>query len=482
MIKKIPWQKALLALIIFLAFVYPPSDYDLGWHLRYGQYFWENDKFLWTNTFSYTLPFLRWVNHSYTYDPFIWAVFKTLGFAGIAAFGAGFIYLTLVLIFKAVKALPLEKLSASLILSYLGVHSLSESLRSRYFSFVFLALLYWTLEKAKKNAKILYLLPPIFLVWANIHGTFTEGLLYLGVVCLVKVWDVLRQPRQYFHSSLNFWVISLISFGATFLNPFGFAQLQQAFEHATSQYLKLVQEYAPLNLKSEYGIVMIIYLVILITALFWRRKKEFFLEAIPLLPFLYLAFGAIRNIAVFIILSLPLAIKLLRPLTQKLTAAKVYVTIFPLVLLATFTALVFRLPPFRLFSYSWEDYCQHSSNCSEKAAEYVNTHPPKGRGLTYYDWGGYLNWRAPNIKTFIDGRMHLWQTQGYYIMDTYMQLIEVSGDWEKAFHDFDFTWVMLPPGTKLLEKINLLVQAGLWEKTYDDGRAVIYIRQIPPPQ
>ncbi|MDP3994425.1 MAG: hypothetical protein Q8P91_01155, partial [bacterium] len=57
-------------IIIFLFFVYPPSDYDFGWHLRYGQFFWEQGRLLRENIISYTLPDYHWINHSWSYD--IW--------------------------------------------------------------------------------------------------------------------------------------------------------------------------------------------------------------------------------------------------------------------------------------------------------------------------------------------------------------------------------------------------------------------------
>ena len=481
MIKKINWQQVLIALIVFLFFINPVADYDLGWHLRYGQYFWQNGKFLWTNTFAYTMPLFKWINHSYLYDPFVYTFFKAFGFFGISLLGAGFIYLTMTILFKAVHALPVEKVLASFLLFYFGVDSLLESLRSRYPSFVLMAILYLILSKYKKNEKVIYFLPLLFLIWVNVHGTFSVGLLFLGAFCIMQIINFFNNSKK-LSSLLKLGLVGIASIAVTYFNPFHFDSILQALEHATSPYLTYINEYSHLEIASEHGIAMLFYLVIILVALFIRKKREFYLEAIALIPFVYLAFGAIRNIAIFMIFSIPLIIKLLHPLMEKVSLSKTFKTIFPLGLVAIFTALLLRFFGFNLYSYSWNSYCYFSSGCSVRAMEYLKANRLEGNGFTYYDWGGFLEWQAPEIKTFIDGRMHLWHDQEHYIIRDYFDVLRVEGNWEKIFKDYNFTWVLVPPKAKIVEKLNGWVQDGTWEKVYEDARSLIYVRTNPPVQ
>ncbi len=42
------------------------------------------------------------------------------------------------------------------------------------------------------------------------------------------------------------------------------------------------------------------------------------------------------------------------------------------------------------------------------AVEYLKTHDYPGRAFNKYGWGGYLEWKMPDEKWFIDGRMDYW--------------------------------------------------------------------------
>lgn len=479
---KFSFLSLFLTLIIYLFFVYPPSDFDFGWHLRYGEYFWQNHRLLRENIFSYTLPNYLWVNHSWSYDLWFYPLFRYLGFLGVALVGPLFILLTLKVFFKSIRASPGEQLLGTFLVFFLGTHSLNEGLRSRFPVFVFLAILYlWLNEIKNGQRKYLFYLPLLFLIWANIHGQFSVGLFYLSLVWLVFAWDAFRQPKKYFKNWLLLGGAGLASGLTTLINPFGTQVVNEAIKHAVNPNLRLVVEYFAPDFNDPYGLGLIIYTTLLVAALVFLRNPTFLKEAIPLIPFAYLSFQARRNMIFFALLSCPLAIKILRPYLTNLSKKPYFGRLFSLVLAGTFVALIFRFIPFNLVSYNWAAYCQFSSGCSEGATAYLKQNLPRGRGFTLYDWGGYLIWRLPEIKTFIDGRMHLWQIQGHYIMEEHEKLITASGDWDKVFHDLDFAWALLPPNSNLAQRLEALAQAKIWEKVYQDEKATIYLRRIPPP-
>jgi len=502
---KINFQTVVTNFIIFLLFVYPPSDYDFGWHLRYGQFFWENGRLLRDNILSYTMPFYHWVNHSWLYDLWFYPFFKIFGFLGVAILGPLIMFFAVKILFRAIKASNPEQIMGAFLLSFLGSHSLNEGLRSRYPIFIFLALLYFFLTKIKEGRKsYLYFLPLLLFIGANLHGQFSIGLLYLFLVWIVMTYDAFKNPKKNFRNWIMLAITGLISGAITIVNPFGAQIFGEALKHAVNPNLTLVVEYFPPDLTSIYGIGLIIYTTAIICSLFFFRNPEFLKEALPLIPFAYMAFSARRNIIFFIIFSAPLFFKMLHPYFERLSKdiplrpprpastrgelgeagseASNFQKISALLISGFFVILVFRLVPFNLLSYDWNAYCNFSSGCSEGATKYLTKNVPKGLGFTYYDWGGYLTWRFPQKKTFIDGRMHLWQIQNHYIMQEHEKLITASGDWETLFRDFDFSWALLPVNSNLAGKIELLVQNGLWEKVFQDDKAVIYVRMIPKPK
>lgn len=462
----------MINLIIFLFFLNPPSDFDFGWHLQYGKYFWEHGSYLWANTFSSTFVNFSWVNHSWLYDILLYPVFAFAGFLGVAILGPVLIFLALKIIFRVVKATPVEQLFGAAGLAFFGIYSLGMGVRSRYPSFIFLAIIYWIIDRARKKFYWFYFLPPLFILWANLHGTYTEGLLFLGLTWLVEIYNVFKDPRKYLYFWLAFGAVIAVTVMATLLNPFGIKIFGEALALVGNPYRRLVLEYAPLlSLNNPIGLMMILYSLMIPVGLLWNRKKELIMEAVVLVPFLYLSFDAIRNMSVFMILSIPLIIKIYRPLEIKLPPS-----IWKLITMAVLISLVFRLWPLNLQNYSWKDYCRFSTHCSVKAVQYLKANPPKGQGFNFYDWGGFMIWQIPEVKPFIDGRMHLWHEGDNYIMNTYMQTLQGQGDVEKVFKDFNFTWAIVPPGWGIVDKLDSLVKDGKWRLVYQDQMAIIYVK------
>src|SRR5262249_9594056 len=84
-------DRALTALIyaaLFLFFIYPYSDFDWGWHYRYGEYFFTHHQLLRHDIFSWTMPRYEWVNHSWLYDLLLYVLSRTTGFIGFSLAGA----------------------------------------------------------------------------------------------------------------------------------------------------------------------------------------------------------------------------------------------------------------------------------------------------------------------------------------------------------------------------------------------------------
>jgi len=74
--------------IVFIASLYFPSDPDLGWHLKYGEYFFQHGSILRDNTFSTLMPQFHWANVSWGTDVLTYAAFMSGGFLSSISFSA----------------------------------------------------------------------------------------------------------------------------------------------------------------------------------------------------------------------------------------------------------------------------------------------------------------------------------------------------------------------------------------------------------
>ena len=74
-------------LIIFLLALYMPADTDLGWHLKYGEYFVKTGSILKENIYSLEMQGYKWTNISWLTDIATYSVYSRAGFLGLAIAG-----------------------------------------------------------------------------------------------------------------------------------------------------------------------------------------------------------------------------------------------------------------------------------------------------------------------------------------------------------------------------------------------------------
>ena len=179
------WRGAFVLLFIFSVLIIfkGPGDPDFGWHYKYGEYMVEHRTLLRANTFSYTFPDYEWANSYWVSELLLYLTHRYLG-----SFLAGLLF-TLVFVaavFLFIFALA-QKVAASrvvvlflLLLAFLNFSAYLIPVRPLVFSTIFLMLLTLLFIKVPltfdRVDKKLFLLIPLFLVWANVHADFVLGL------------------------------------------------------------------------------------------------------------------------------------------------------------------------------------------------------------------------------------------------------------------------------------------------------------------
>jgi hypothetical protein len=152
----------------------------------------------------------------------------------------------------------------------------------------------------------------------------------------------------------------------------------------------------------------------------------------------------------------------------------------------------------------------------QNAIAYLKTRLPAGQIFSTYDWGGYLIWKLPEKKVFIDGRMPSWRGRAHiagesdYAFNDYLKLLTGRLSFESTVKKYNITTLLLPnqtyekqsPLVELIEnftddlgkKFNLLFlnkklksfsylvtqakKAG-WLEIYKDNTTVIYHDKAP---
>lgn len=189
-------------------------DQDLGRHLKLGEIIIATQAIPKTNLFSYTNPDFPFINSHYLFEVFIYLWSLYLNLESLLVFKIVVILISVGFILASIKKTNYPLL---LPLGYLFLHVLRErtDLRPEIFSYLFLSLTFFILEKFYNNSKtkLIYLLPFIQLFWINTHVYFFMGL----VLQAIYLFDSLITKN--FNKSKYLILIVFLSIFASLLNP-----------------------------------------------------------------------------------------------------------------------------------------------------------------------------------------------------------------------------------------------------------------------
>ena len=261
---------------------------------------------------------------------------------------------------------------------------------------------------------------------------------------------------------------------------------EETFRHTTNINLVSISEWAPLTdmpMTAAITGIIVVYTIILLLC----RKNVRLVPAIVLtVVSAYLAFSANRFVIVLGIIVVYFLARTLpeihwkffdrRPVQWAITIFLVTLVVVDIFKFQTY----FSLPNPVIFTYSWNDYCALTYYCSENITKIMLSDPPHGNGFHPYNYGGYISWRVPEVKTFIDGRMTAWEKNG-------KTPPVMEGDWIAlpqgpiAFirydHEYHFTWVIVPTSSDITLYLSDLVKSGQWERKYQDQLYSYFVKK-----
>ena len=485
---------ALLLLIILNFVLQPLTEPDFGWHLRTGLDFlaqgWRLPS---TDPYSHTMSDWAWVEHAWLTDVIIGGSYSRFGGLGIILlFGA----ITIGAWVLASRLAPCANvfrwlaciLSLWVALPYLGA-------RTQLVTLLGLAVLLFLLKWGQTGERwVQWCFPPLFLLWANLHGGFTAGLFLLGVIIVttgVVRWmtvrgilfpAVLDEELLSWSELRQLTLITGLSVLVTVMNPYGWRLHMEIFDSLSNQFmLDTLQEWQPLSLDRLAGRRYAFYLTGLgLAMVLWYRRVEPVRWMVGGL-FLALSLRHMRNIPFFLIYSLPLCAELLAigfgRLGRWVPCASSMVRIWGLAVTGAAGFLLLWLGPEHLHHVvrsgaSPAEYFKDTSYPIE-AVEWIRANRDQtGRRLyNDYAYGGFLVWWLPEEKIFIDGRMPAWRMGERRLFQDYVALTLVDPPDLTILKKYSVDWALVRKNGPLDRG---LAREGAWARVYEDPKVSIY--------
>jgi hypothetical protein len=274
-----------------------------------------------------------------------------------------------------------------------------------------------------------------------------------------------------------------VSTAVTLLNPYGWRLHGEIFDSLSNQFmLESLREWQSLSLVTEAGRLYTGYLTALATAMvLWYRRFEpvrWTLWAV----FLWFSLRHMRNIPVFLIVSLPLFSELLATAFDRLNSLlrSDDVAIRGRLLAATCAAAA-------LLTWIGSDHLHHVMQAGTdparyfkmtsypiEAVEWIEHHRDQGGSHLYndYAYGGFLLWWLPAEKIFIDGRMPAWRIGERKIFEDYIALTSMDPPTLSVLRKYSVDWALVRRDTPLDRALR--GEPG-WVRVYGDEKVSIYV-------
>jgi hypothetical protein len=393
---------ALAAILLMACFSTEVSDSDTWLHLETGKYVVDHHQIPNPDPFSFTtylgkpLPGEETVRafnltHSWLGQTIIYLAYAAGGFGGMVLLRA-----LLMTIFCALAGLWTWRrsrgfyraLAAAFVTAFIASYFSSD--RPYQITYVLIVATILILE----YRRWMWLLPPLFLFWANCHGGFFMGFVVLGAYCAESLWQRWRgRPEP---GERRLWLVTAVSVPAAFLNPNGFLTLYILLAYNQSSLTSTIYEWQkpPLWPPSFLNLLLLAAVAVLV----WQRRRTRLVDWLLLLLFGAAYLSAVRNsnllglVAPALIASyLPWkrATPRVLPRWTEWAAA--------LLLLAAIAVPFARGRAFRMRYAEWK--------YPAGAADFLLAHHVTGPMFNTFDKGGYLVWRCwPEERSFIDGR------------------------------------------------------------------------------
>lgn len=431
-----------------------PAQNDTWWHLREGELLWHRGAGPLRDYFSHTVYGGNWENREWLSQVLFYGLYRTGGLPLLT----GILACAVVAAWSFSWRLAPGRASWRAVLTAAAATAASPdwALRPQVLSFFFVGLTAFLITRRR-----LLWLPPVFLVWANLHGGVVLGWLLLGVAVMLTVVGGRRRD------AVQVTATAVVSFLLTGLTPLGTTlwtgtlaavQRMRAFDIAEFHSPRLT-DVALL----PFWIMTAALLVLIVAAKPWvpgSPARHFVVAgAAGLLP---LALVSSRSISAMLLLAVPAVILLAESVvpaqapTDRGERPTQNAIVLGLAVLSAAGVVMYgwAAPALRL----------HWHPLPEGAAAAIESCRPNL--YNRFDEGGYIIWFAPAQRVFVDSRFDPYPAD---LLHEHVR-VEASGDYTSLFQRFGIHCAFLPRESVLSQRLG----GDGWKATYDrDGWVVL---------
>ena len=482
---------------LFLYFFYHAKallrDGDVYWHIAVGQWIFQNRTVPALDPFSHTMPGAAWTAHEWLSEVVLAAAHQWGGWTLVIAITSVAFAATIALLTRALLR-HLEPIYA-LLFAALAIAMTAGHVLARPHILALPFMMIWTIELVRagdEGRSPPLWLPLIMMVWANLHGGFTLGIVMafaFALEALLAAWQTRR-----IRACVRSWgIFLLLTVAGSLLTPHGPQGILFTWQvlMESSYALSWIGEWLspdfhslqPLEIWLLGGLALVMFqglrlppirLVLVLGLLHLSLKHVRYIELLGLLvPLLVAApFAEQWRRKQRATQQLEGVDRFFRSLAQP---AGQWAALACLAIVLAVPIWSDRVRPIELPESA-------VPALAVKAAQQAGL---KGPVLNSYNWGGYLIYSG--IPVAVDGRADMY---GDAFLKEYVEglTLKTPDSLQKLLDKYQIAWTLLEPESSA---VRLLDHLPAWRRLYADKTAVVHVRAAdaslpdagqPPPR
>lgn len=464
------------------------------WHTVVGEQMLASRQWITTDSFSFTFGGKPWIAQQWLAECAMALVHRAAGLDGLLLGAVTILAATFAWIFgrlrRAGLRTPMAIATVALVIAASSYHFLPRP------HLVTIALSAWTLslladvESGRRSSRWLFVLPPVMVIWTNLHGGALAGLAITAMV--LTAWTLSafrhRHERSVAVSPMRCLSVILLIVLAVLVNPYGVEMLRVWLALSMSSVLpRIINEHGPTAILGTEGLSLtalgIVYLIIL-SGCIGRKIRATWLIPLFWLP---LAFLRVRHGPIFAVTT-AVAIAEMLPYCrwrERLLSRDQWDVRSPnrgrrrapwLVGCGSVVAVSFALQSLGLHvpvvGAGWArlDSAYWPVDATNAARDYLKTNSTGGRVFNDLLFGGYLISELPAARVYIDDRCELY---GDGFLLHYVDLLRNPEHFEQESVARRIDLAMVRPGSRMAV---YLASSPAWRALHQDSTAELFAR------
>ena len=459
------WWLALGGALASIAVVRGHYDPDYFWHLAVGRRILDSGAIPTVDPFSFTWAGEPWIPDQWLGEVVIAALAPVAGGALLlAAFGA-LAAIGPVAMAAAAQRSGVRPSTIAVVLALVGSTLVPQvTARPQALSFGFAGIVIAVLMLARSHsARALWLLPPLFVVWANTHGYFLAGLASVAVYARFTL--IGRTPLAGHRRAVIAVLLACVV--ATMVTPQGPQGLLYAASFLNTSDLggQMISEWQPPSFHNPQFFSFLVVIGVLLSLGFLRPAPGW--TRVLAICGMLAGLIASRAVGIGTVLAMPALLSTLswrvssEPEPNATARAWMRVGAAAAVCLVVVSGALVRGP-----------VSIDQRRVPVSAVERLAAIDPAARVFADYGWGGYvmaeLSDRGGTV--FVDGRMHKYAPD---VMADYLQIVRADPGWDALVEAHGVEAILLPPEATLATGP---AQAAGWCEVMRERDAVLLLR------